>query len=142
MKQQETTPHTAVTNAAWKTIEQWMDCVKRRDIDTIITLYSQTDCAFWGTFGDHLRQTQAEIKTYFNEFLNCESISCQIIDCASRELSSEIAAFSGSYAFKIVKNPGDSEIEAIGRFTYTVRKLDGTWTLVEHHSSLMPENGY
>lgn len=127
---------------AWKTIEQWIDCVRRKDIETIVTLYSETDCAFWGTFGDHLRQSQEEVKSYFDRFLDCESIRCRITSSVTRELSPEIVAFSGVYAFNIVKQAGDAEVEAVGRFTCTLRKQNGEWKLVEHHSSLMPDPGY
>ncbi|NWK56892.1 nuclear transport factor 2 family protein [Verrucomicrobiaceae bacterium N1E253] len=141
MSTQTTSP---AVQAAWKTIEEWITRVHTKDIPQVVALYSPKDCAFWGTFGDHLRQSQEEVKTYFDSFLDCESISCRILECAGRELTPEVVSFSGTYAFDIVKQAGEPKQVAIGRFTYTVRLDPDTqqWLLVEHHSSLMPENGY
>ncbi len=129
--------------AAWETIETWMQHVKARDIDSVVSLYCQTHNAFWGTFANQLRCPQAEVRTYFDSFLDVKTISCTIVSNTARQLSDNVVAFSGSYEFAI--SPHDeADIKALARFTFTVRKEDDSsdWKIVEHHSSVMPENGF
>lgn len=139
-----TIQHTPRTEAAWKIVEQWTDCVQKQDIDRLLPLFCENDNAFWGTFANIIRETREELRTYYNEFLNCESINCEIVDCTAREMTTDIVSFTGIYAFNIVKKPGDKETRTIARFTFTIRhdNLANRWMFVEHHSSLMPENGY
>jgi len=136
--------HTPRTEAAWKTVEQWIDCVGREDIDSLLPLFCENDNAFWGTFANKVRETREELRTYYDEFLNCESISCKITDCTAREMTTDIVSFTGIYVFNIIKKKGDPEVKTVARFTFTIRhdNLVNRWMFVEHHSSLMPENGY
>jgi hypothetical protein len=43
-----------------------------------------------------------------------------------------------------VTKKGEPEKQTLARFTFTIRhdNIAGRWMFVEHHSSLMPENGY
>lgn len=136
--------HTPRTEVAWKTVEQWIDCVGREDIDSLLPLFCENDNAFWGTFANKVRKTREELRTYYDEFLNCESIRCEITACTAREMTTDIVSFTGIYVFNIVKNAGNPEVETVARFTFTIRhdNLVNRWMFVEHHSSLMPENGY
>lgn len=135
---------TPQTEAAWKTIETWMEYVSRGDIDSVVTLYSEADLAFWGTFANHVRTSRDAARTYFDRFLDAESVVCQIDQNEARQLSNEVVAFSGVYTFTIVKKAGDPAAQSKARFTYTLRFDAGEdrWMIVEHHSSLMPAEGY
>lgn len=129
--------------AAWSTIEIWMKHVHNRDIDSVVSLYCETHNAFWGTFANHLRCPQSEVRTYFDSFLDVSAINCAIVSKSARQLSENVIAFSGSYEFTITTNDGIDK-KALARYTFTVRKDDETpeWKIVEHHSSVMPENGF
>ena len=115
-----TIEHTPRTEVAWKIVQQWTDCVQKQDIDSLLPLFCENDNAFWGTFANIIRNTREELRTYYDEFLNCESISCEIVDCTAREMTTDIVSFTGIYAFNIVKNPGDEETRTIARFTFTM----------------------
>lgn len=136
--------HTPRTEAAWKIVEQWMDCVNRHDIDSLLLLFCENDNAFWGTFANKIRKTREELRTYYDNFLDCESIECEVKECTAREMTTEIVGFTGIYTFTIIKEKGEPATETIARFTFTIRhdNIIGRWVFVEHHSSLMPENGY
>ncbi len=136
--------HTPRTQAAWKIVEQWMDCVNKHDTDRLLLLFCENDNAFWGTFANQIRKTREELRTYYDRFLDCHSISCTILENTAREMTNEIVSFTGIYRFDIVQNPGDAVVKTLARFTFTIRhdNIVGEWMFVEHHSSLMPENGY
>jgi len=136
--------HTPRTEAAWKVVEQWMDCVNQHDIDRLLLLFCENDNAFWGTFANQIRKTREELRTYYDHFLDCESITCNIQQCTAREMTTEIVSFTGIYTFDIVKQKGADNHRTLARFTFTIRhdNIIGRWVFVEHHSSLMPEDGY
>lgn len=135
---------TSHTQAAWKTIEKWIENVNHRDIDGVLSLYSNTDTAFWGTFANHIRTNRDEVRTYFDRFLDVDSIACRIDENIERQITTEVVSFTGIYTFTIVKNSGDSATQSTARFTFTLRynAEHERWMIVEHHSSLMPENGF
>ncbi len=138
------TPHTPRTEAAWKAVEEWMHCVNTHDVDSLLLLFCENDNAFWGTFANKIRKTREEVRTYYDHFLDCESIECKIIENTPREMTTEIVSFTGIYSFDIVKKKGDPVEHTLARFTFTIRhdNIIGRWVFVEHHSSVMPENGY
>jgi len=136
--------HTPRTEAAWKVVEQWMHCVNTHDKDSLLPLFCEHDSAFWGTFANQIRKTREEVKTYYDKFLDCESIECHILENTAREMTTEIVSFTGIYQFDIIPKKGDSVQKTLARFTFTIRhdNIVGRWMFVEHHSSLMPEEGY
>ncbi len=132
------------TQAAWRTVEKWTDYLHSGDIDSILLLFCEKDNAFWGTFASHMRHTRAELRTYYDQFLDCEEITCRISEYSAREITTDIVSFTGIYEFDITKKKGDPMITTLARFTFTIRhdNIDNRWMFVEHHSSLMPEEGF
>ena len=132
------------TQAAWRTVEKWTEYLHTGDIDSILLLFCEKDNAFWGTFASKMRQTRAELRTYYDNFLDCEDIICRIVDYTAREITTDIVSFTGIYEFDITKEKGGPATTTLARFTFTIRhdNIDNRWMFVEHHSSLMPENGY
>ncbi len=130
--------------AAWRTVEKWTQYVHDKDIDSILLLFCAKDNAFWGTFASHMRHSRTELRTYYEKFLGVEEITCRIGNFAAREITTDIVCFTGIYEFDIIPNKGDPMETTLARFTFTIRhdNIDNRWMFVEHHSSLMPENGF
>jgi hypothetical protein len=55
-----------------------------------------------------------------------------------RVLRSTEAVDSGTYRFTLMKDGVIDHVDA--RFTFVYEKIDGTWLIVNHHSSAMPES--
>ncbi|MGJ8676550.1 MAG: nuclear transport factor 2 family protein [Akkermansiaceae bacterium] len=130
--------------AAWKTVETWTEYVHDGDIDSLLLLFCENDNAFWGTFADHMRHTREDLRTYYDKFLDCEYIKCRVTDFVARELTTEIVSFTGIYEFDIQKTKDCKLSTTVARFTFTIRhdNIINRWMFVEHHSSLMPAEGY
>ena len=130
--------------AAWKTVQQWTENVHSGDIEAILQLFCENDNAFWGTFAGHMRHSRDDLRTYYDKFLNVEEMTCTVTDFVARELTTEIVSFTGIYVFDIQKTKDSPVTKTTARFTFTIRhdNIINRWMFVEHHSSLMPENGY
>lgn len=125
-------------------MQKWVEAVQARDIDRVLALYDEQQSVFWGTFADHIRVSRAQAKTYFDRFLSAASLQCEVVEAVAHELAPTVVNLIGSYRFTIAREEGADPVASMARFTYTF-KLDadsGQWLIVEHHSSLMPENGY
>lgn len=121
---------------------RWVTAVERRDPDQAVSLYAETDVAFWGTFGDHCRTSRVEAHDYFRRFLAADSIQCSVREIHWRALGDEVVLATGWYEFRIARDGGSAQA-APARFTFAFRRMpDGSWVITEHHSSLFPENGY
>lgn len=130
--------------AAFRTVEKWMRYLHSGDIDSILLLFCENDNAFWGTFATRMRHTRGELRTYYDKFLDVDAITCRIIENSPREITTDIVSFTGIYEFKIIPKGANVATKTLARFTFTIRhdNIENRWVFVEHHSSLMPENGF
>jgi uncharacterized protein (TIGR02246 family) len=89
------------------------------------------------TVSNKVRTTTEEIADYFVAFLKLKPFGK--IDASNvRILAKDLAINSGVYTFKLNKDGKESLVQA--RYSFTYKKFDGTWMIIDHHSSAMPES--
>ena len=114
--------------------DQWNTALQTRDPDVVTALYAE-DAILLPTLSNTVRHNHAEIRDYFVDFLK-KSPRGTINQSNIRDLG-DTAVHSGVYTFELSANGEKSEAQC--RFTYVYGKEGGSWKIIEHHSSLMPE---
>ena len=111
--------------------DEWNRAVQTGDSGRVADLYAP-DSILLPTLSNRVRRSREDIMDYFDHFL-AKGPSGRI-DESDIRIFGEIAVNSGIYTFTF--RDGSS---APARFTF-VYKWDGErWMIMEHHSSLMPE---
>ena len=111
--------------------EQWNNALQTGDPKNVVSLYA-SDAILLPTVSNKVRHNHAEIEDYFVHFLAKGPQGK--IDESNVRISGDIAINSGIYTFTFKDG---TSIQA--RFTYVYLRNDQGWTIIEHHSSAMPE---
>tara|TARA_B110000503_G_C6890757_1_gene306638 strand:- start:29 stop:397 length:369 start_codon:yes stop_codon:yes gene_type:complete len=110
----------------------WNAALETGDPDRVTALYAK-DGILLPTVSNEVRRSHAAIRDYFVAFLARQPSG--VIDEANiRFLADDLAINSGIYTFTF----GDGSV-VTARFTYLYRLEEGSWKIIEHHSSAMPE---
>jgi uncharacterized protein (TIGR02246 family) len=111
----------------------WAEAVTSGDVERVVALYAP-DAVLLPTLSNTLRRNPSEIAEYFAEFLLGRP-QPSILQGIVRDMG-EVAVFSGVYRFAMTALPDRPEIDA--RFTFVYQRQNAGWTIVAHHSSVMP----
>lgn len=114
--------------------DQWNAALQTRDPDAVVALYAK-DAILLPTVSNRVRHDHAEIRDYFVSFLKKRPYGT-INEANVRELG-DVAICSGVYTFALTTDGDTSQVPC--RFTFVYRRDGGDWTIIEHHSSMMPE---
>uniref|UniRef100_A0A7S2QTK9 Calcium/calmodulin-dependent protein kinase II association-domain domain-containing protein n=1 Tax=Chlamydomonas chlamydogama TaxID=225041 RepID=A0A7S2QTK9_9CHLO len=115
--------------------DRWNAALQTRDPKKVAALYAP-DGVLLPTVSNKVRTTPEEIENYFTQFLQLQPFGT-INESDVRLLTSETAIHSGVYTFQLNKNGFPAKVQA--RFSFTYKKIDGQWLIIDHHSSGMPE---
>lgn len=110
---------------------QWNNAIQTRDPKVVTALYA-SDATLLPTISNIVRHNHAEIEDYFALFLPRGPIG-KLLEENIRVIDS-IAINSGVYAFSF-----DDGSTAEARYSFVYKKIDSQWKIIEHHSSVMPE---
>ncbi|MET9225371.1 SgcJ/EcaC family oxidoreductase [Lentzea sp. NPDC003310] len=88
------------------------------------------------TVSNQVRSTRAEIVDYFEHFLQGRP-SGSILDSHVAVLDADDAIDAGTYRFALTQDGRPTTVDA--RYTFVYEKVGGSWLIVNHHSSAMPE---
>ena len=113
--------------------DQWNRAVQDGDSGKVADLYAP-DAILLPTLSNRVRRSRAEIMDYFDHFL-ARGPSGRI-DESDIRVFGQIAINSGIYTFTF-----RDESSAPARFTFVYHWNGEHWMIVEHHSSLLPEQG-
>lgn len=113
----------------------WNDALQTGDAKKVAALYAE-NATLLPTLSKEMRQTPAAIEEYFEIFLKLHPKGSIIHQNVS--LYDPIAINSGVYNFETTID-GETH-NLIGRFTFVYRKDPDAWKIIEHHSSLMPDD--
>ena len=116
-----------------KLFDLWNDAVKSGTASNVVKLYSK-DAILLPTVSNRVRHNHEEIGDYFEHFLSRKPEGT--IDEANIRVSGDIAVNSGLYTFTFALG---SPQTVHARFTFVYRRTGGEWSIIEHHSSAMPE---
>lgn len=117
----------AATNA-------WIDAFASHDADRIAALYAP-EAVFWGTNSPTIRDTPALVRAYFENLKNRPTVRIAIDEQHIR-VYGDTAVNSGRYSVHEIRD--DQPTVRPLRFSFTYRRHDGHWLIVDHHSSAMP----
>jgi hypothetical protein len=136
----ENNPITTIINpdhqVVVSTMMKWGTAFSAASANSIVALYSP-EASLWGTFSSVIRKTPESISDYFNRIFIFANREVTFNDCNIR-LYGDTAIGSGLYTFSLVKAGQKLVIPA--RYSFTYIKQNGRWLIVEHHSSVMPED--
>lgn len=115
--------------------DRWNAALQTGDPRKVAQLYAKS-AILLPTLSSRLRQSPEAIEEYFEEFLRLKPRS-KIIQQNVR-LFDDIAINSGVYVFEIEREGQPLSVKA--RFTFIYHCEGGDWKIIEHHSSLLPED--
>lgn len=114
--------------------DDWNKALKTLDSSKVVELYAD-NAVLLPTLSNSVRHNHSEIQSYFESFLMKQPQGS--IDESNIRIFSDVVIHSGIYTFEF-KN-ADSERHVKCRFTFVYGLIDGSWKILEHHSSAMPE---
>ena len=113
----------------------WNEALQSGDPKRVSALYAP-DATLLPTLSKEVRQTPDAVEDYFEDFLKLKPKGAIIHQNVS--LYDPIAINSGVYSFETTQNGVKHYL--IGRFTFVYRKEGDEWKIIEHHSSMMPDD--
>jgi uncharacterized protein (TIGR02246 family) len=128
--------------------EQWMSAVCSRDPNAVVRLYAP-DAVLVGTVAQRIKQSRADIRTYFERFLAKDGLCGQFDSHLTQTFPStnhtwsspqgqpHMVIHSGTYTF--AWRVGQRMTKVPARFTFVWVKLPEGWRIANHHSSVLPE---
>lgn len=120
---------------AEQTLRQWENSLNKNDLPGVLALYA-SDAVLWGTFSKTIRNTPDLIREYFEALLQKENVRV-VFGATESKVYKGVHLFSGSYEFSY---EDDGIVVFPSRFTFAVCKVeDGSYKIIEHHSSVMPD---
>lgn len=118
--------------------EGWNQALQSGDSNRITDLYA-FNAVLVPTLSNRVRVGHAEIQDYFRGFL-AKHPSGARVEQSNIRVYGDTALNSGIYVFAF--SPADQESYSVrARFSFVYHWHGDSWLIVEHHSSLMPEEG-
>jgi len=118
--------------------EEWNQALKSGDPKRVTDLYA-FNAVLVPTLSNRVRLGHTEIQDYFRGFL-AKHPSDVRVEQSNIRVYGDIALNSGIYLFGF--SPAEKEPYSVrARFTFVYHWCGDCWIIVEHHSSLMPEEG-
>jgi uncharacterized protein (TIGR02246 family) len=134
--------HGEATEGGWPTQQQiaalfdeWNAALATGNPESVADLYAP-DAALLPTLSPEIRTTRAGIVDYFAHLLPSRPqavITREIITILDRN----DAINTGLYTFTLTQNGVLQRVPA--RYTFVYQRTDGEWSIVNHHSSVVPE---
>merc|ERR1712031_96365 len=126
--------HTSPNMSQLSEHESWGNCVKAKDRKAVVAHYAPGG-TLWPTLSNVLRKDPDHIEDYFVSFLaKIDGVGpVEWNEKTAQPVSDDAVMWSGIYTFHL--NQGAVR----ARFSYLVKKFDGEWKIMHHHSSQMPE---
>ncbi|MFF4356427.1 SgcJ/EcaC family oxidoreductase [Streptomyces sp. NPDC001604] len=117
--------------------DTWNKALQTGDSEKVASLYAK-DAVLLPTVSDKVRTNHAEIVDYFDKFLQSKPVGKKVRTIVD-VLDSNSAIDTGVYEFTLTDKATGKKRVVEARYTYAYEKIHGTWKIVNHHSSAMPE---
>lgn len=112
-------------------LDLWQRTFNRHTPGRLVSLYTD-DAMLQGTSSAKLYIGAKEIGTYFR---GGATVKMEVWHSVT--LAHNVVLVVGSYVFSQVSK--DHQKSTPARFTFVLRRHDGTWKIVHHHSSASPD---
>jgi len=117
--------------------KKWGLALCSGNVNNVTDLYAE-DAVLWGTLSPVIRNTPELIREYFIKFATLEDIEVGFGDHEVRKYGN-VALNNGYYTFNWKED--DKNIMVPARYSF-VYKLDDEWKIIDHHSSVIPEQPF
>ncbi|MFJ9742843.1 SgcJ/EcaC family oxidoreductase [Streptomyces sp. NPDC101166] len=115
----------------------WNAALRSGDPHQVANRYAK-DAVLLPTLSNQVRTDRAAIVAYMGHFLENKPASKKI-ETHINVLDHNSALDSGVYEFTLTDHETGDKRVVKARYTYAYEKRGGTWLIVNHHSSAMPE---
>jgi uncharacterized protein (TIGR02246 family) len=116
--------------------DDWNAALATGDPEQVADLYAP-DAVLLPTVSPQIRTTRAEIVDYFAHLLTSKpqaEITREVITVLDRD----DAINTGLYTFTLTRDGVVQQVPA--RYTFVYQRTDGVWRIINHHSSVVPED--
>ncbi|MFF8191802.1 SgcJ/EcaC family oxidoreductase [Streptomyces bobili] len=117
--------------------DTWNVALRTGDPDKVADLYAK-NAVLLPTVSNEVRTDRAGIVDYFEHFLAKKPVGKKVRTIVT-VLDDNSAIDTGVYEFTLTDHDTGEKSVVEARYTYEYEKRDGTWKIVNHHSSAMPE---
>ncbi|MER7928409.1 MULTISPECIES: SgcJ/EcaC family oxidoreductase [unclassified Streptomyces] len=115
----------------------WNRALRTGDPEQVAARYAP-DAVLLPTVSNKIRTDHAEIVDYFEHFLANRPVGKKV-ETIVNVLDGNSAIDTGIYEFTLTDPKTGKKRVVEARYTYEYEKRGGTWLIVNHHSSAMPE---
>ncbi|MFD5164457.1 SgcJ/EcaC family oxidoreductase [Streptomyces hawaiiensis] len=118
--------------------DRWNAALRTGDPEKVADLYAK-DAVLLPTVSNQVRTDRAGILDYFEQFLRNKPVGTKI-ESVVNVLDRDTVIDTGVYEFTFTDHATGEKSTVKARYTYAYEKQpDGTWLIVNHHSSKMPQ---
>ena len=121
-------------------VAEWLEAVRSRDASRVLSLYG-SDAFLWEDSDAEPKVGSQEIKSHFDPLLNRSKIEVKTRELRFRELGDGVVSTSGIHEFVLGgANLSQPAGRLRARFSFVLKRSQtGSWTIVDHHTSQLPE---
>ena len=128
--------HAGTEEDAYAVIQKWAAAFNAGDLRGVVGAYAP-DALVFGTASPSLATNPADLRTYFGTALAAKT-QVKMADVSAVVLSNDAVVFAGFYEFSSLQDGQPVLIPA--RFSFVlVKRDDGDWKILHHHSSVRPK---
>lgn len=113
---------------------KWNEALQTGDARAVAALYAP-EAILLPTTSDEIRKSSSAIEAYFDSVLSARPV-LKMVEQNIRRYG-RLAINSGLYELE-AEGP-EGRRKSMARFTFVYEWVRGDWLIVEHHSSLLPE---
>jgi uncharacterized protein (TIGR02246 family) len=117
--------------------EQWISIFNANNADQLSQLYDQNARLFSTGGNEKPIDGRDSIRAYFAPVFNRGSSSVAFDHDDAVKVFSDIGIETGYYHFDLI-GADDKPVTLVSRYTFVFAKKDGSWMIVHHHSSRVP----
>jgi len=115
--------------------QSWVSAFNACNANEAAALYD-SEAVLWGTVAPVVISSPIGIQQYFERACSSSPQPKVVLGEQLVRVYGETAINSGSYTFTVF--PGGQPRQVPARYSFTYRKKEGRWLIVDHHSSPVP----
>lgn len=115
--------------------QKWLTAFNSCDANQAAALYDATP-VLWGTVAPAIISSSTGVRQYFERVCSANPQPKVAIGDQLVRVYGDAAINSGTYTFTVF--PGGQARPFPARYSFTYRRVNGQWLIVDHHSSALP----
>lgn len=116
-------------------LTDWLTAFNARDLDRICALYAE-DAVLWGTFSEGVITSRDALRDYFARAFDRGFQADADLQAVVVQALGPVAIASGAFGLAADLDGQRGVLPA--RFSIVLVQSRGAWSIINHHSSLMP----